>query len=95
MLDEYTAIQTVSRYCAHIAIYRDINDIGKSPNRGSTGHGSPKRLRCVVDTIDNRIKGLETVKITGFIRISRFRKLCTLAGQDNFESFAEKIVGIF
>ena len=26
-------------------------------------------------TIDNRIKGLETVKITGFIRISRYRKL--------------------
>ena len=30
-------------------------------------------------TIDDRIQGLETVKITELIRISRFRKLCTLA----------------
>ena len=30
---------------------------------------------CVCACIDNRIKGLETVKITGFIRISRYRKL--------------------
>ena len=30
-------------------------------------------------TIDYRIQGLETVKITELIRISRFRKLCTLA----------------
>ena len=30
-------------------------------------------------TIDYRIQGLETGKITGFIRISPFRKLCTLA----------------
>ena len=29
--------------------------------------------------IDYRIQGLETVKITELIRISRFRKLCTLA----------------
>ena len=29
--------------------------------------------------IDYRIQGLETLKITGFIRISPFRKLCTLA----------------
>ena len=33
----------------------------------------------VSGTIDYRIQGLETVKITGFIRISPFRKLCTLA----------------
>ena len=29
--------------------------------------------------IDYRIQGLETLKITGFIRISPFLKLCTLA----------------
>ena len=39
-------------------------------NIHTLGHGG---------TIDDRIQGLETVKITELIRISRFRKLCTLA----------------
>ena len=47
------------------------------------------------DTIDNGIQGLETVKITGFISISRFRKSVMYPGQGTFVSFAEKIVRTF
>ena len=35
---------------------------------------------CACVCIDYRIQGLETVKITELIRISRFRKLCTWPG---------------
>ena len=50
----------------------------QSYDKETSQNGSPFCYRPI-GTIDYRIKELETVRITGFIRISRFRKLCTLA----------------
>ena len=46
---------------------------------GGCGSGTAVSHYVCRGTIDYRIQGLETVKITGFIRISPFRKLRTLA----------------
>ena len=66
-------------YCSMISVMKDIDWSFLCQSSLSVEMLWSKISNVLHSSIDYRIQGLETVKITGFIRISPFRKLRTLA----------------